>query len=682
MNQFPIWFTEVNMRSQTRRLLALYLASSVIYSVLAIVLRDVPNIFVDETLYTNLARSLCWNGEIAYRAQPVNYPYLLYPITLIPVYWLQSALGGDIYVWIKVFNALLICSSVFPVYLLALNITGNEKKALIASVLTSLMPDMLMCSLEMTESLIWPLSLWMVCFAWKLVADNSIRWGVLTGLFTGLLYATKPGAVAMGAMVLIILLFFRFRKKTDLRAVLVGLGTLLVIVILVYILYVFVFGYPFSLTGLYEKQTSDWEFSHLFVALLGTVSLPFVFIMSGIGIFVLLPYLARRHLDENKTTFLFCSTAGLITVILGTAVFIIPYQWNGSISDIGLHTRYMSMYLPIWIILTLDLGTRKDLPRHTVSKSMRIIAIPFLLLGLKLALIPAQGSSIDTLTLGSFIHSDSFDGTVTGILWTMSLVGLMLYLGAKVVSVPRLSTERLCIVSLSALMLFNSVCGAIGLYNHAPDRIIADALQLNTWINELNEEPLGIMQRNNNDIMTIFQESRLTQPMQQITMDQAVASMNESDGIYIPFVPMDQDPNRGSGLTPDTSTFVLGETVFSQLELSDASTVRLTDHETYAVVNIPIGVRWVDSMLYGLDENTLYTDTQAILMLFTHPEDGATLKINIKAPVAGTAVSFSQGKHTDTVLLSNSQTVELPLTAEAVYIAADHDIEFYGYSTK
>ena len=36
-----------------------------------------PTVVIDEGLYTNIARSLAWKGELAFRGQPVAYHFLL-----------------------------------------------------------------------------------------------------------------------------------------------------------------------------------------------------------------------------------------------------------------------------------------------------------------------------------------------------------------------------------------------------------------------------------------------------------------------------------------------------------------------------------------------------------------------------------------------------------------------------
>ena len=68
------------------QVLLLFCVSFALHALLNVLLKKAPNYFIDEILYTNIARSLAWEGKLAYRSQPVNYPYLLYPMALVPVY--------------------------------------------------------------------------------------------------------------------------------------------------------------------------------------------------------------------------------------------------------------------------------------------------------------------------------------------------------------------------------------------------------------------------------------------------------------------------------------------------------------------------------------------------------------------------------------------------------------------
>ena len=58
--------------------LLLFGAAFLIHVVLNMTVNKAPKVVIDEGLYTNIARSLAWDGELAFRGQPINYPYLLY----------------------------------------------------------------------------------------------------------------------------------------------------------------------------------------------------------------------------------------------------------------------------------------------------------------------------------------------------------------------------------------------------------------------------------------------------------------------------------------------------------------------------------------------------------------------------------------------------------------------------
>ena len=105
-------------------LLAIYVLSFAVRLVCALLFRKNPLVVIDENLYTNLARFLSDGFTVSYRGQPIDYPSLLYPLLLCPVYLLERLLGGDIFRWIQVFNCLLMASSVFPAYLFAKDFSG------------------------------------------------------------------------------------------------------------------------------------------------------------------------------------------------------------------------------------------------------------------------------------------------------------------------------------------------------------------------------------------------------------------------------------------------------------------------------------------------------------------------------------------------------------------------------
>ena len=167
----------------TYQIVLLFLISFLTHTLLNICTKENVTVVIDEGLYTNIARSLAWDGTLAFRGQPIDYPYLLYPFLLVPFYWANRLLGGDVYRIIQIFNTFLITSSVFPIYFFASDFTKNHKKSLAAAVIVALMPDMIMGGYEMTECLIWPLALWMIFFCYRFFTFNQLKYGLLTMLF-------------------------------------------------------------------------------------------------------------------------------------------------------------------------------------------------------------------------------------------------------------------------------------------------------------------------------------------------------------------------------------------------------------------------------------------------------------------------------------------------------------------
>ncbi len=239
-------------------LAGLWLAGVTVRFVLASIFRHGPTVIIDESLYTNIARSLAAGQGIAYRGQPVPYQYIFYPLILVPVYLFR--LPFDLYRVTQLWNAMLICSTIFPVYLFAKDYTEDKKKALLCAGMVLLMPDMAMAGYLMTESIIWPLSMWLILFAWRMAAEEKgIRYGVLTGIVSALMFWTKPGAVAMGAAILLVMLILAIREKAKekIKAAGAGIAVMLGMLAAFYLLYVFGFGYQMSVLGLYDKQLTE-----------------------------------------------------------------------------------------------------------------------------------------------------------------------------------------------------------------------------------------------------------------------------------------------------------------------------------------------------------------------------------------------------------------------------------------
>ena len=664
--------------------LMLFGAAFLVHVFLNMAVNEAPKVVIDEGLYTNIARSLAWDGELAFRGQPINYPYLLYSFLLVPVYWLNRFLGGDVFRYVQVFNTLLVTSSVIPAYLFARDFTKNPRNAFVTAVIVSLMPDMLMGGYTMTECLIWPLALWMVYFCYRSYTGQNLRDGLLTALFAGLMFACKPGAIAMGAVLLTVQLILSLvRKQNVLRAVL-SLLTLALIVAAVYGVFLLLYDGRDSILGLYKKQTAEWKAEDLWVAVEAFFLTVFLFVFACGGIFALFPYTHLKEYDREKRVFMLAAGAGILAAILGTAVFVVPYKWTGQLGSLPLHLRYCAMYIPLMYVFTVDTVSRSGKSRAYIAA-----LIAFLILsifpGARAGFVPGKTNTIDSIALSAFATTRNLNGAITG--WIATIFTAVFLLGFLVYALdPGTFSKNRNQVILKAgnvffvlFLLFNSLCAHINSNIYIDPTISADAAEVNRMVG--SERCLGVTQRYYDDIYSYWLDGRLNVPMQQVTIDQMFSEADQTGGVYSPFVPVDQSPNVNSRLTPDTDTLVLGLTIAEHLELNDSAvSAEKTENGHFTVVRFERDKRWADTMMYGLDDNNLYEGDSGCIRIFDESRNlDGYLRLSITA--AGSGVLYVGEERIE--LSGQRETYEctLPFSRQIALTAEGGTARIYGYST-
>ena len=193
-----------------------------------------PYIFVDELIYSELAKSLVETGSFAIRGVPVHGYSILYPALIAPAYWLFDALPNA-YAAAKATNAVAMSLAAVPAWLLARRVAGRLL-ALLAAVIAVAVPSMAYTATIVTENLFYPVAL---LFAWALVLvleRPSLRRTILLVVVLVAAVATRSqslGFVAAAVLAPFLLALLRW----DLRALrpflpLVGGAVALVVVVL------------------------------------------------------------------------------------------------------------------------------------------------------------------------------------------------------------------------------------------------------------------------------------------------------------------------------------------------------------------------------------------------------------------------------------------------------------------
>jgi 4-amino-4-deoxy-L-arabinose transferase-like glycosyltransferase len=184
---------------------AIWLAAIVVVSAAARIWlgRDMPApfVFVDELIYSELARSLSDSGSFAVRGVPTTGYSILYPALIAPAYWLFDGLTSA-YAAAKATNAIAMSLAAVPAWLLARRVIGRWL-ALLAAALAVAVPSMAYTATLVTENLFYPLAL---AFAWALVRvlerPSWARVAVLA-VTLGAALATRSQALGfVGAIVL------------------------------------------------------------------------------------------------------------------------------------------------------------------------------------------------------------------------------------------------------------------------------------------------------------------------------------------------------------------------------------------------------------------------------------------------------------------------------------------------
>ena len=670
----------------------MWLASVLVRFILALIFRHGPTVIIDESLYTNIARSLTAGEGIAYRSQPVPYMYIFYPLMLVPMYLFR--LPFDLYRMTQLWNAMLMSTALFPMFLFARDYTKDERKALLCAGILLLMPDMAMAGYMMSECVVWPLSMWLIYCSWRLTAEEEkgLRYGILTGVFSALMFWTKPGAVAMGAVILLVTLILALREKNGKKAKAAGAGiaVLLGMIIAFYLLYVFGFGYEMSVLGLYDKQLTKVDGRWILAVAEDTILqlLLFAIACAG-GIYFIFPFAYFKEFSKAQKNFIIAMGAGLFACALGTAALVDMYQWNESFTNMQLHLRYMAMYVPVMFVLSAVITERKEKSNKALLIAFVVMTVLIIFPGARIGSVRGESTSIDSMALSAYLKAEGRFSEVTGVILTVITVlfitGVLRELAQRGISKK---LQQMCTGFFVFFLVFNCACAYMAGNIKVTAGVMQDAREANQWLEEQQGDILGVTQKYYNNIKTYWEESQFRKPMQETTIENLIVELSKTDGIYEPFVPIDQSPNEGNHSTPETNTFLLGATIAEHMELSKYTTAKKTQNGFYTLVQAEDGQPLVDSMLFGLNESKLEEDSQATLYLVDRKgryEDGQlTVTVTAAARKEGTKLEVTSGGETIIVELSNEvKDYELKFEGGTpIFRAVDGDVEILSYRTE
>ena len=127
-------------------------------------------VYGDELRYYGIARSFFNGTALSFRNAPTDFQKILYSLIISPSFSISNGIIRNIV--IDAINCLLMCSSIFPTWLILKKMQIADNECWFTILIMLLWPDMLFSMTFMSENLYWPLSLWFI-YLWIINEDSE-----------------------------------------------------------------------------------------------------------------------------------------------------------------------------------------------------------------------------------------------------------------------------------------------------------------------------------------------------------------------------------------------------------------------------------------------------------------------------------------------------------------------------
>ena len=157
------------------KILIIFLLGVIVYGIIASFFTATVHVNVDEELYVALAKSFHYTGDFKVNGSLADYNCVLYSVIISFAYFFYSP--EHILFFMRLIGVICMCSSIFPIWLLADKVLSNAKEVLIISIISMFLPYMFDCVYLMQEVLSYPLFLWTVYVMYLSYENQANRKG-------------------------------------------------------------------------------------------------------------------------------------------------------------------------------------------------------------------------------------------------------------------------------------------------------------------------------------------------------------------------------------------------------------------------------------------------------------------------------------------------------------------------
>lgn len=652
------WTTQIESLHPGIILSALYISAVFIRHLINIITTNGPIVYIDEGLYINLARGLAFNGSLTYRAMPTSYVYLTYPFFLIPlVRFLPNS--ANLYRAVQLYNTLLITSAIFPTYLLARQMKLNKHNSYIGVLFILLLPDMALSSYLMTECLLYPLFMWLAYFGYRAIEQSVPSFSNLfpCAILTTLLYFTKPGYIVFGA-VLLVLLFLRTIHDKSVRGALSSLLSICILfglIIGIYTLYRNTLDQDATLLTHYDKQIPSFSLTNILVAIQATLLHLITFLISGLGVLILIPSFGAKSYSREKRLFLISSLLAIVVSIVGIAIMVSLYEWKETWFHDRQHLRYIMCYSPILFLLLLSPDLESLKYSDKIKHAFFIVSLLTVFPGGYSAFTDASAIS-DSPSLAVFFTKQ--------IGWTICILfsaGILLFIRWLLTNLKKhhwtASIRRLTVYALFTCLLLNT-CTAYSIRSALKIQgsidIEPEAQALAEMV--VDEHPLMITTNLYDNFRGYQSDVHWHRPVQYVVSNNMLLDAIDTQGRYRPFIPLTQSPNTYNTPTIDTDLLIFDLTVASYMEFAETVELSTTPNGLYTLARIQKDQPYLKTAISGMYGYTLQPDSTGSLIVYDNEllERGSlTLHVQMNSSAPTDTVTFIAGNQEHRIQITN-----------------------------
>ena len=674
------------IRNDAFILIAVYAAMVLLRAILAISTHIYPTVLIDEMLYYNIARSIA-NGEgLRFMGQTADYATILYSLVLSPVYMLFGE-GAPFWKIMQGWNSVLINLTVFPVYALAKRVTGSRASALVTAVITVILPDMCLSGYIMSENIIYPMFFAMMYCAYRYLEDERPAHILLVGLLGGLIYFTKPGHVVPAVVILLIALIMA-AKNRDAKAVgkaLAGAGVLAAVIAALYALVYIGFGHSAAMLGVYEAQIASAESLNLGIFFKSLALYPFYFAIICGGACFLLPLMRYSELSARNRVLLNIVLLSLAGTMIGTAWIVNRVET----ANPTIHTRYVAMYVPVLLMLTMSGFSRSELEIRrdkTVINRASFVGSIFVLYMALCGIVLGSKAGIyndapTAMNPGVAILKDEVIPANMELAATIVIIALAALMVWLLPRVKFANARRISVGALAVLCLFNTFAVQDYMERTPSVGVYEDGMQLNEML--AGEEQLYVY-ADYSYICDAAADANSDKGIPMVYINDLFNKTVESEGVYEPFVPSAQRGTVADSLTPDCRYIAMDKDAYGHLELADGVQATATDNGSMYLIELPEEGRWVDSIMGGPIRTLLQQGKACVIADFDETRKGVpvTLSIHMDLHEDSTVVVSVNDKRISFELPAGEDTykIDFPDSADKYIVTIENcDANIYGY---